>query len=219
MSRGAIGVANMAWKTRLQTSPADDREGRLEGRGLHGAWRQAGPGRGTARYDTPPSDRVRSTRRHSRPDPMPIAARNRTGVRNELKMLGPERPPVEVQAVLEDTSDPRPDGPAPADRHQSISERPVSRRNTSSSDERRTRTVSGSQAARVGRCDGRLAVVGVQQDPVRQPLDPLARARRAARRASPGRRAAKRSSVTSRVEYCSMSDARRALGHDLAPCP
>ena len=56
---------------------------------------------------------------------------------------------------------------------QSTSERPVRRRNTSSSDDRRTSTVSGSKPTLVDRDRRRLAVVGVEQHPVGQVLDAL----------------------------------------------
>ena len=55
-----------------------------------------------------------------------------------------------------------------------MSDRPVSRRNTSSSEDRRTSTVSGWRPRCVDRGRGRLAVVGVDEDPVGQLLDPLA---------------------------------------------
>ena len=87
----------------------------------------------------------------------------------------PERPPVRrgtgARRRARSPGDGRGDGG-----HQSISERPVRRRKTSSSDDRRTRTGLRLEPASVGRGDGRLAVVGVEQDTVGQALDALGEA-------------------------------------------
>ena len=76
---------------------------------------------------------------------MPIAVRNRTGERNEVKIDARNVRRYWQEAVLEDATDGRRAGWA-SDGHRlaySISERPVRRRKTSSSEDRRTSTVSG----------------------------------------------------------------------------
>ena len=99
-------------------------------------------------------------------------------------------------------------------RRYSISERPVSRRNTSSSVDRRTRTVSGRSPRSWAADRGRLAVVGVEQDPVGEPLDPLGEAvELAVERLLDAGREAQLGDLARRVALDQL--ARRALGDDL----
>ena len=82
MSRGAIGVAAIAWKTLFQMNP------RMIGKVASNeavciAMAASSPGARKSRYGTPPSDALFET---YAPSPMPIAVRNRTGDRNDEKI-------------------------------------------------------------------------------------------------------------------------------------
>ena len=92
---------------------------------------------------------------------------------------------------------------------------PVSRRNTSSSELRRTSTSPGAGRARGPRDRGRLAVVGVDEHAVRQPLDAARRGRRAARQARSwtSDREPQLGDLAGGVLLDEL--ARRPLGHDL----
>ena len=136
-----------------------------------------------------------------------------------------QRPDVEQPLVLEDAralaSDERRRRPRRrwrserrlGDGHHSISVRPVSRRKTSSSELRRTSTVSGRRPALVDGHGGRLAVVGVEQDPVRAASSMRSARPSSGRPASPGRRLeAQLHDLAGGVSLDEL--ARRALGHD-----
>ena len=121
-----------------------DRERRLERRRLHGRRRKQPRGQeGQVRHAAEGVDSP--TRRRTPPRPRPIAARNSTGVRNELNRLARKvrwycsNRCSKTRPIAE-----RGPAPTPSARPQSTSERPVRRRNTSSSEDRRTSTVSGS---------------------------------------------------------------------------
>ena len=208
-SRPRSASRYIAWKIFEPAQAGHDREGRLEGRRLHrGRGEQArAPGRrGRRRRRATPTRRPVVDVRC--PRPRPIAARNRTGDRNER-----EERRRGTSAGTAGSGARRP-GRWPADRDApsatsspaySTSERPVRRRKTSSSDDRRTRTLLGLRGRARGprprppRRRRRRAGRG------RAGARSARRGRRAGRRASPATPGAKRSSVTSRVEYCSMS--------------
>ena len=215
MSRGEIGVAYIAWKIRCHSSPADDRERRLERRRLHRGRGEQARARGTRGSVTPPSAASASDVDVA---PEPDAHRRQEQDRRQERRedRGAERAPVLEQPVLEDPADgDRRRAAIDGHRRYSISERPVSRRNTSSSVDRRT---SDGLRAR-GRARGRP----------RRP--PRRRRRRAGRgRAGARSRSARPSSWPSSVSCDAGGEAqlghlagrvaldqlaRRALGDDL----
>ena len=135
MSRGDSGVAYIAWNVRCQLSPP------MIGNVASNAAdcidvATSRPGARNWRYVTPPSAAVDPTRRRTPPSPMPIAVRNSSGVRNDVNT--DERNVRRYWSARCSMT-----WVTPAIGVYSISERPVSRRKTSSSVDRRTRTVSG----------------------------------------------------------------------------
>ena len=176
----------------VPAQPAHDRERRLERRRLHRRRRQQARGQELRGSGTPPSDVASPTvdvRRRAR-------GPSRSGTGPGSGTSGRSTPGTSAGTAASGARRPGRAGRARTARRRSppsgaysISDRPVSRRKTSSSDDRRTSTVSGCRPRCVDGDRGRLAVVGVEQDPVGQALDPLGDARRAGRRASPGRRA------------------------------
>jgi len=136
MSRGVIGVAYIAWKVRCQVSPlmigkVDSNEAACI------AVAARSPGARNCRYVRPPSAWLPVLEPLTYvPNPMPMAVRNRIGLRNELK--------IEARNVRRYSSARcSTTRVMTAMAGYSISERPVSRRKTSSRVDRRTSTVSG----------------------------------------------------------------------------
>ena len=84
MSRGEIGVAYIAWKVLLQTSPP--MIGKVASNEADCiAVAASRPGARKTRYGTPPSAALDSGETNA-PSPRPIAVRNMTGDRNEVKI-------------------------------------------------------------------------------------------------------------------------------------
>ena len=82
MSRGDSGVEYMAWKTRFHSSPA--MTGNIDSNAADCmAVAASRPGARKTRYGTPPSALGFET---YEPSPIPIAARNMTGERNDEKI-------------------------------------------------------------------------------------------------------------------------------------
>ena len=214
------GVAYIAWKTLVP-----DRSPPMIGKVASNeavciAVARAAPGARNCEVRDA-AERRGSSRRRTPPSPRPIAVRNRTGDRNELKIDAAARPPVEQQPVLEDAADASTAwaGRVAAQR----SSRPPSLDQRAAGQpqedvlERRPADEDGLGPR--GRARGR------------RPRPPRRRRRRAGRGRAGARSArrcpsswpssvsatpaGKRSSVTSRVEYCSMSWRGRALGDDL----
>ena len=202
MSRGEIGVAYIAWKIRLQLEPGHDRERRLERGGLHRRrGQQAGRQEDEVRHA---ADRVRVGRRR-RParSPSPSGTAPATGTR---------RRSTRGTCAGRSGSGARRPGrwPTTGEGWRSTSSAPSRSASGRSGAGRRPRaTTGGPGPSRAG-----ARARGPRRRPPRRRrrraargragARPARRCRRAVRRASPPRPGAKRSSVTSRVEYCSI---------------
>ena len=203
------GVATVAWYVPHPLHAAHHRPQRLARRLHHRAGGHAA--------------RARRTRGSRRPATSPGACRPARRAR------GPSRRGTAAARTTYENTEPRhsrrhthplalddPDDGGRAPPRQSSSVRPVRIRNTSSSVLRRTSTDVRLARRRRRRASATgVAVVGVDEHPVGQRLDPLPGAGRcAAARLSRASPSAKRSSTTSRVACCADQLARRALGDD-----
>ena len=139
-SRGVIGVAYIAWKTRLQTRPAMiGKVASKDAACMHEA--TSSPGARKAMYGDASEGGIGPAAVDVPTDPESHRGQEQHGGQERAEDAGPERAPVGDEPVFEDAPDAR--RRIGDRRHQSTSDRPVSRRNTSSSVDRRTSTVSG----------------------------------------------------------------------------